>query len=60
MSDAPIPNVGTSDAEILDQTIQPEWDRFAMPDLSFDPESHRSSLNLTNGSTELAADNPRF
>ena len=41
MSDAPVPNVGTSDAEILDQTIQREWDRFAMPDLSLDPESHR-------------------
>ncbi len=36
MGDTPLPNVGASDAERDDQTIQREWDRFAMSDRSDD------------------------
>lgn len=36
VSDALLPNIGTSDD--VDETIQRQWDRFAMLDLSIDPE----------------------
>ena len=44
MSDAPLSNAGSFDAEVVDETIQREWDRFAMPDHSFDPSVHGSRL----------------
>ena len=37
MSDAPFPIVGSP--EDSDETIQREWNRFALPDLPADPET---------------------
>ena len=52
MSDTPSPDLGSSEANIVDMTIQRSWDRFANPDLSLEPESHRSPLAPTSpGST---------
>ncbi len=51
MSDTPSPDLGSSDAKIVDKTIQGNWDRFANPDLSV-AESLRSPLAPTSpGST---------
>jgi len=44
VSDAPLPTVGSADAGVVDETIQREWDRFAMPDHSFDPSAHGAPL----------------
>ena len=54
MSDTPLPNVGSSDAEIVDKTIQRESDRFAAPELSVDPELHGSQLAFTSRSSTNA------
>ena len=42
MSDTPLPSDGPSAAEIADQSVQREWDRYAMPDLSAKREPHSS------------------
>ncbi|MBW4079563.1 MAG: hypothetical protein HIU84_13880 [Acidobacteria bacterium] len=49
MSDAPPSDIGSGDA--VDQTIQRESDRFALPDLSFDPEADAPAPPLTAGSS---------
>jgi len=46
VSDTPLPNAGLSDAEIADQYVQREWDRFAMPDLSEEREPHLHAIAL--------------
>lgn len=48
MSDAQLPNVGLDDAGIADRAIQHQWDRYAMNDLSVEPESHSSSQTPTS------------
>lgn len=40
MSEAPVPNVGSSDGETDDQTIQRQWDRFAMYDHADGADPH--------------------
>ena len=54
MSDAPLSNAGSFDAEAVDETIQREWDRFAMPDHSFDPSIHGSPLAADAGGSTNA------
>jgi hypothetical protein len=44
VSETPLPSVGSSDTETVENTIQRKWDKFAMPDLSVDPESQRPPL----------------
>lgn len=44
MRETPLPSVGSSDAETVDNTIQRKWDKFAMPNLSVDPASQRPPL----------------
>ena len=54
MSDTPISNVGSSNAEIADESIQHAWDRYAMPDHSIDPEWHHSPLAVSTNVTITA------
>lgn len=46
MSDTPLPNVGSFGVEITDESVQQEWDRFAMPDLSGDGDSFSTPIAL--------------
>lgn len=48
MSDAQPPNVGLDDAGIADRAVQRQWDRYAMFDLSVEPESYGSSQTPTS------------
>jgi hypothetical protein len=51
VSDAPLPNIGSSGVEIADESVQRECDQFANPDLSNDRESHRAPLAIAGRST---------
>jgi hypothetical protein len=44
VSDTPLSNVGSSDADATDESVQRAWDRYAMPDLSGDREPRRLPL----------------
>ena len=48
MSDMSPKGHGPSNADIVDDTVQRQWDRFAMPDLSVDPASQRSPRASTS------------
>jgi hypothetical protein len=50
----PIPEVGSSDAQIDDETIQRGWDRFAMIDLSAERKSRGSRRVFTKRSSTNA------
>ena len=54
MRDTPLPNNGSADAQMADESVQREWDRFAMPDLSNERESHGLPLAITGRSTTTA------
>lgn len=54
MSETPLPNDGSADRQMADESVQHEWDRFAKPDLSSDRESHGSPLALTSRSSTNA------
>ena len=54
MSETPLSPFGSSDAEIADQSVQRQWDRYAMPDLSGDQQSQQTPLALTVRSTTNA------
>jgi hypothetical protein len=47
MSDVPFTDAGSVQADYVD-VVQREWDRFAMPDASTEPEPQRSLLALTS------------
>jgi hypothetical protein len=48
VSDTPLPNVGSTDPELVDDGIQESWDRYAMPYLTAEPRSQRSPLALAS------------
>ena len=54
MSDNPTSNDGSFDAEIIDNTIQRNWDRLVIPDLSVDPGTRRLPLAMTSSSATKA------
>lgn len=47
MSEERTPDFGLSDDVLNDQTVQREWDRFAMPDHSVDPQSDEVARDKT-------------
>lgn len=54
MSDKSVPSVASNGAETGDESVQREWDRFAMPDFSDERDSHRNPLSITGRSTTNA------
>jgi hypothetical protein len=54
VSDTPLPSVGISDAQITDQSVQREWDRFAAPQGSDGTESLPSPRALSRGGSTRA------
>lgn len=48
MSDEQLPSVESDDAGIADRAIQHRWDRYAMSDLSVEPESDGSPESPTS------------
>jgi hypothetical protein len=60
MSEPLPPTDGLSDAELADQSVQREWDRYAMPDFSGDQETQHSPLAPTARSSTDAIVPTRF
>ena len=60
MSDTPLPSDGPSDAEIADRSVQREWDRYAMPDLSAKKEPHSSPTDPPPSSSAYEVPATRF
>ena len=54
MSEAPLPNYGNTDTVAVDNTIQRELDRHAIPDLTVDLESQLPPRALTSPSASNA------
>jgi len=46
-----LPSVGSDDTDFAENAIQRQWDRFAMNDLSVDPEPHGSPPVPTSGNS---------
>jgi hypothetical protein len=54
VSETTLPSNGSADAQLADESVQHDWDRFAKPDLSSNHESHGSRLALTSRSSTNA------